>query len=115
MSHGARSGENGWFGKTVTFSNFSERKSKETHIPHVPTYLENAVNNEWQSDRKPASSENKIILANVRKGARLLHKKIKSPFPVIISYLHIMSFITTKFHEILFSVFSGVALTNCFE
>ena len=46
MSHGTRSGENGWFGKTVTFSNFSERKSKETHIPHVPTYLENAVNNE---------------------------------------------------------------------
>ena len=28
-------------------------------------------------------------------------------------YLHIMSFITTKFHAILLSGFSGVVLTNC--
>ena len=31
------------------------------------------------------------------------------------AHLHIMSFITTKFHEILFSGFRGVALTNCVE
>ena len=55
MSHGARSGENGRFCKTVTFSNFKERKSKETNIPQSPTFIENAVNNEWQSDRKPVS------------------------------------------------------------
>ena len=31
------------------------------------------------------------------------------------AHLHIMSFITTKFHEILLSGFRGVALTNCVE
>ena len=31
------------------------------------------------------------------------------------AHLHIMSFITTKFQEILFSGFRGVALTNCFS
>ena len=63
-----------------------------------------------QLDRKPVSSElHKIILAIVQKGYKLIHKKIKSAF------VHIMSFITTKFHEILLSGFSGVALTNCFE
>ena len=31
------------------------------------------------------------------------------------AYLHIMSFITTKFHAILLSGFSGVVLTNCFS
>ena len=30
-------------------------------------------------------------------------------------HLHIMSFITTKFHVILLSGFSGVVLTNCFS
>ena len=30
-------------------------------------------------------------------------------------HLHIMSFITTKFHAILLSGFSGVVLTNCFS
>ena len=31
------------------------------------------------------------------------------------AHLHIESFITTKFHEILLSRFRGVALTNCFS
>ena len=31
------------------------------------------------------------------------------------AHLHIMSFITTKFQEILLSGFRGVALTNCFS
>ena len=31
------------------------------------------------------------------------------------AHLHIMSFITTKFQEILLSGFSGVVLTNCFS
>ena len=31
------------------------------------------------------------------------------------AYLHIMSFITTKFNAILLSGFSGVVLTNCFS
>ena len=26
----------------------NERKSEQAHIPHAPTLLENAVNNEWQ-------------------------------------------------------------------
>ena len=31
------------------------------------------------------------------------------------AHLHIKSFISTKFHEILFSGFRGVARTNCVE
>ena len=66
--------------------------------------------NDGQSDRKPISSElHKIILAKVQKGYKFLLKKIKS------AYLHIMSFITIKFNEILLSGFSGVVLTNCFS
>ena len=45
-----------------------------------------------------------------KKGYKLLLKKIKSAFPV-----KIMSFITTKFQEILLSGFRGVALANCFS
>ena len=71
MSHGARSGENGWFGKTVTFSNFNERKSKETNIPQSPTFIENAVNNEWQFQSlvtgNRTENQHKIILAKVQK------------------------------------------------
>ena len=68
-----------------------------------------------QSNRKPASSElYKTILAKVQKGYKLLLKKIKSAFPVRMHIdLHIMSFITTKFQEIMLSGFRGVALTNC--
>ena len=70
-----------------------------------------------QSDRKPVSSEmHKTILAKVQKGYKLLFKKIKSAFHVKKNtYLHIISFITTKFYEILLSGFSTVALTNCFS
>ena len=75
----------------------NERKSEQAHIPHAPTLLENAVYNDWQfqSDKKRVY--------------KLHLKRIKSAFPVI------MSFITTKFQEILFSSFSGVVLTNCFS
>ena len=67
-----------------------------------------------QSDRKPVSSElHKIILAKVQKGYKLLLKKIKSAFPVKLHILHIMSFITSKFHKILLSCFSGVEPKNC--
>ena len=68
-----------------------ERKSEQTHIPHAPSLFENAACqrmaipsiSEGQSDRKPVSSElNKIILAKVQKGYKLLLKKIKSAFPV---------------------------------
>ena len=58
---------------------------------------------------------NFIWVAKVQKGYELLFKKIKSAFPLKNAYLHIMSFITTKFHVILFSGFSGVVLTNCFS
>ena len=71
-----------------------------------------------QSDRKPVSSElHKIILAKVQKGYKLLLKKTNNWIQISCGYalLHIMYFITTKFHEILLSVFRGVALTNCFE
>ena len=57
-----------------------------------------------------------LILAKFAcsKGA-LLAKKDESEFPANLHIdLHIMYFITTKFHEILFSGFRGVALTNCF-
>ena len=63
-----------------------------------------------QSDRKPDSSELNKILAKVQKGYKLLLKKIKSAFPVKMHiYLHIMSFITTKFQEILLSGLKGVS------
>ena len=56
-----------------------------------------------QSDRKPVSSElHKIILAKVQKGYKLLLKKDQISISCKKAYLQIMSFITTKFHEILF-------------
>ena len=65
-----------------------------------------------QSDRKPVSSElHKLILAKVQKGYKLDQISISCKN----AYLKIMSFITTKFHEILLSGFSGVVLMNCFE
>ena len=106
------------FSLSLSLLKKNERKSEQAHIPHAPTLLENAVYNECmaipsisdgQSDRKPVSFElHRIILAKVQKGYKLLLKKTISAFPV-----NIMSFITTKFHEILLSSFSGVALTNC--
>ena len=69
-----------------------------------------------QSDRKPVSSElHKIILAKVQKGYKLLLKKDQISISCKNAYLQIMSFITTKFHKIMLSGFSGVLLTNCFE
>ena len=66
--------------------------NKELASSHTPcSNIENAVYNEWQfqkfsdwqSDRKPVSSElHKIILIEVQKGYKLLLKKIKSAFPV---------------------------------
>ena len=69
-----------------------------------------------QSDGKPFSSElQKIILAKVQKGYKLLLKKDQISISCKNAYLQIMSLRTTKFHEILKSGFSGVVLTNCFE
>ena len=69
-----------------------------------------------QSDRKPVSSElHKIILTKVQKGYKLLLKKDQIITSCKNAYLQIMSFITTRFHEILLNGFSGVVLTNCFE
>ena len=69
-----------------------------------------------QSDRKPVSSELlNIILAKVQKGYKSLLKKNQISISCKNAYLHIMSFITTKFHEILLRGFSGVALTKCFR
>ena len=42
-------------------------------------------------------------------------KKIESKFSYEYTHLHIISFITTKFHEILLSGFRGVALTYSFS
>ena len=51
----------------------NERKSEQAHIPHAPTLLENAVNNEWQFQRRAIRQ---------KKGYKLLLKRIKSTFPV---------------------------------
>ena len=83
----------------------NERKSEQAHIPHAPTLLENAVYNEWQFQALATGNRTK-------KGYKLLLKRIKSAFPVKNAYLHIMSFITTKFHEILLRCFRGVVLTR---
>ena len=32
----------------LTKTTINERKSEQAHIPHAPTFLENAVYNEWQ-------------------------------------------------------------------
>ena len=72
---------------------------------------------QWQAlDRKLVSSElHKIILAKVQKGYKLLLKKDQISISCINAYLHIKSFITTKFHKILMSSFREVELTNCFS
>ena len=89
----------------------------QAHVPHAPTWecciqlMAIPSISDGQSDRKPVSSElYKIILAKVQKGY-----KDQISISCENAYLHIISFITTKFHEILLSGFSGVALTNCFE
>ena len=89
-----------------------ERVSMQDHIPHAPTLLQNAVFNKWQFQALVTGNqtENQFHLSS--KGALLPEKKIKSEFPVDV---HIKSFKTTKFHEILLSGFRGVALTNCFS
>ena len=57
----------------------------------------------------------KFFLAIIHKRYRLLLKRDQNSVSCKNAYLHIMSFITTKFHEILLSGFSGVVLTNWFE
>ena len=51
------------------------------------------------------------------KNAIIPREKNESKFPMDMHtmYLHIMSLITTKFHEILLNSFRGVALINCFH
>ena len=91
-----------------------ERVSKHD-ILHAPTMAIPSII-DGQSDRKPVSSElHKIILAKVQKGYNLLLKKDQISIFCENAYLQIISFITTKFHEILLNGFSGVVLTNCFE
>ena len=77
--------------------------SEQAHIPHAPTLLENAVYNEWQF--QALATDN-----GTKKGYKLLLKRIKSACKN--AYLHIMSFITKKFHPILLSGFREVALTR---
>ena len=83
-----------------------------------------------QSDRKLVSSESGFRgvaqtncfssifhfgqISKFKKGL-IPRKKIESKISCGYAYLHIMSFITTKFHKILLSGFRGVALTNCVE
>ena len=52
-----------------------------------------------------------FVLAKFQKGRNSEKKKLNQNF-LWISYLYSMSFITTKFHEILLSSFRGVALTR---
>ena len=86
----------------------NERKSEQAHIPHAPTLLENAVYNEWQFQA--------IVTGNLtKKGTYIAPQKDQISISCKNAYLHIMSFITTKFQEILLSGFRGVALTNCVE
>ena len=54
---------------------YNERKSEQAHIPHAPTLLENAVYNEWQFQALATGNR-------IKKGYKLLLKRIKSAFPV---------------------------------
>ena len=57
-----------------------------------------------------------VVTGNgTKKGIKIAPKKDQISISCKNAYLHIMSFITTKFHEILLSGFRGVALTNCVE
>ena len=57
----------------------NERKSGQTHIPHAPTLLENAVYNGWQAlvtgNRQISKLKKDVTLRNAE-------KKIESKFPV---------------------------------
>ena len=86
----------------------NERKSEQAHIPHAPTLLENAVYNEWQFQALGTGNRTK-------KGISIASQKDRISISCINAYLHIMSFIITKFHAILLRGFSGVVLTNCFS
>ena len=85
-----------------------ERKSEQAHIPHAPTLLENAVYNEWQFEALGTGN-------GTKKGIYIAPQKDQISISNKNAYLHIMSFITTKFHAILLRVFSEVVLTNCFS
>ena len=81
----------------------NERKSEQAHVPHAPTLLENAV---YIFHFCQMSKFKKGVTSKEKNGI-----KISCGY----AYLYIMSFITTKFHEILLSGYGGVALTNCVE
>ena len=87
----------------------NEGKSEQAHIPHAPTLLENAVYNEKQFQA--------LVTGNrTKKGIWVIvPQKDQISISCKNAYLHIMSFITTKFHAILLSGFSEVVLTNCFS
>ena len=91
-------------------NDINERKSEQAHIPHAPTLLENAVYNEWQFQALPVVTGNQT-----KKGLLIAPQKDQISISCGYAYLHIMSFITTKYHAILLSGFSGGVLTNCFS
>ena len=64
--------------------------------------------------RRAVLSSILILVKFLQKGELLPAKKLNQNF-LWYAYLHIMSFITKKFQEILLSDFRGVVLTNCFE
>ena len=88
----------------------NERKSEQAHIPHAPTLLENAVYNEWQFQALGMGNRTKMGISIAPQKDQISISCKNAYLPV-----HIMSFITSKFHAILLSVFSGVVLTNCFS
>ena len=114
---------NGQSNKTQTSFGAYERKSEQAHIPHAPPLLENAVYNKWQFQAlvRGNRTENQFHLSCTKqfwpKFNRDINCSLKRSNQISYknAYLHIKSFITTNFQEILLSGFRGVALTNCFE
>ena len=110
-----------WVHTNMTIPILQKKWKKEwasSHTPHSNIAWECCIQrmaipsiSDGQWDWKPVSSElHKIILAKVQ-------NRFKDQISISCknAYLHIMSFITTKFHAILLSGFSGVVLTNCFS
>ena len=104
----------------------NERKSEQAHIPQAPTLLENDVYNEWQfqalvmgnrTEKQFHLSCTKLFWPNFKRDINCSLKGSNNWIKISCGYahLHIMSLITTKFHELLLSGFRGVVLTNCFE
>ena len=85
-----------FFNQKLHVTEKNERKSEQAHTPHAPTLLENAVYNEWQFQA--------LVTGNrTKKGIQIAPQKDQISFSCKNAYLHIMSFITTKFHAILLS------------